>query len=49
MYAANAVSEYQAFVNDGNDALHRVESAESTILLGILMHALKQTMKQGKT
>ena len=32
--APNAVSEYQAFVDDVNDALRRVGSTESTILLG---------------
>ena len=30
----NAVSEYQAFVNDVNDVLQKVGSAESTILFG---------------
>ena len=30
----NAVSEYQAFVDDVNDALQRVGSTESTILFG---------------
>ena len=33
MYAPNAVSEYQAFINDVNDALQRVGSTESLILL----------------
>ena len=33
-YAPNAVSEYQAFVDDVNDTLQRVGSTESTILLG---------------
>ena len=33
MYAANAVNEYQAFVDDINDALQRVGSTESLILL----------------
>ena len=32
--APNIVSEYQAFVNDVNDALQKVELAESTVLLG---------------
>ena len=34
MYALNVVSEYQAFVDDGNDALQRIKSIESTTLLG---------------
>ena len=34
VYTANAVSEYQAFVDDVNDALQRVWYTESTILLG---------------
>ena len=34
VYAPNAVSEYQAFVEDVNDALQRVRSIESTVLLG---------------
>ena len=33
MYAPDAVSEYQAFVVDVNDALQRLGSAESTTLL----------------
>ena len=33
VYASNAVSEYRAFVDDVNDALQRVGSTESTILL----------------
>ena len=33
VYAPNAVSGYQAFVDDVNDALRRRESTESTILL----------------
>ena len=34
VYAPNAVSEYQASVDDVNNALQRVESTESAILLG---------------
>ena len=34
VYAPNAVSEYQGFVDDVNDALQRVKSTESTIHLG---------------
>ena len=33
VYAANAVNEYQAFVDDINDALQKVGSTESLILL----------------
>ena len=33
MYAPNAVSKYQAFVDDNNDALRRVGSIKSTIFL----------------
>ena len=32
-YTPNAVSKYQVFVDDVNDALQRVGSTESTILL----------------
>ena len=34
MYAPNASSKYQAFVDDVNNALEREGSTESTILLG---------------
>ena len=34
VYAPNAVSEYQVFVDDVNDALQRVASTEFTIVLG---------------
>ena len=34
MYAPNSISEYQAFVEDVNDALQRVGSTESTIFWG---------------
>ena len=34
VYPPNAVSEYQTFVDDVNDALQRIGSTESTILLG---------------
>ena len=37
MYTPNAVSEYQAFVNDVNDALQKVGSTKSTILLGNML------------
>ena len=33
VYAPNATSEYQAFVNDVNDALLRVSPTESTVLM----------------
>ena len=48
LYAPNAVREYQAFVDDVNDALQRVRSTESTIFSGILTHTLEQTAKHGK-
>ena len=34
VYAPNAGSEYQAFVDDNNNAFQRVGSTESTILMG---------------
>ena len=34
VYASHAVSEYQAFANDVNNAFQRVGSTESIILLG---------------
>ena len=34
VYAPNATSEYQAFVDDVNDALLRVSPTESTVLMG---------------
>ena len=34
MYTPNAVSKYQTFVNDVNNALQSVESTESTNLFG---------------
>ena len=34
VYAPNATSKYQAFVDEENDALFRVSSAESTVLMG---------------
>ena len=34
VYAPNAVSKYQVFVDDFNDALQRIGSTESTNLLG---------------
>ena len=34
MYATNVVSKYEAFVDNFNNALNRIGSAESTILLG---------------
>ena len=34
VYAPNATSEYQAFVDEVNDALLRVSAAESTVLMG---------------
>ena len=37
VYAPNAVSEYQAYMDDVNDALQRAGSTESTILSGIFI------------
>ena len=34
VYAPNATSEYQAFVDEVNDALLRVSAIESTVLMG---------------
>ena len=34
VYAPNATSKYQAFVDEENDALFRVSPAESTVLMG---------------
>ena len=34
VYAPNATSEYQAFVDDVNDAVLRVSPTESTVLMG---------------
>ena len=34
MYATNAVSEYQAFVGDVNDALQKVTQTDSATLFG---------------
>ena len=34
VYAPNAMSEYQAFVDEINDALLRVSATESTVLMG---------------
>ena len=36
IYAPNAMSEYQAFVDEVNDALPRVSPSESTVLMGNL-------------
>ena len=33
-YAPNATSEYQAFVDEVNEALYRVSATESTVLMG---------------
>ena len=34
VYAPNATNEYQAFVDDVNDAVLRVSPTESTVLMG---------------
>ena len=48
VYAPNATSEYQTFVDEVNDALLRVSAAESTFLWGILTHMLEQTQIRGR-
>ena len=48
VYAPNAVSEYQAFVDDVNAALQRVEAAESKVFGGVSTQTLKHTLKNGK-
>ena len=45
VYASNATSEYQAFVDEVNDALLRVSSA---VLMGILTPKLEQTQIRGR-
>ena len=46
VYVPNAVREYQAFLDVVNHAFQRVGS---TILLGILTHTVKRTMRHEKT
>ena len=46
VYAPDATSEYEAFVDEVNDALLRVSPTEFTVLTGILMHMLEQTQKR---
>ena len=48
VYAPNATSKYQAFVDEVNDALLRVSPTESTVLWGILTHMLEQTQIRGR-
>ena len=48
VYAPDAVSEYQAFVDGLSDALQRVWSTESTIFFGTINATLEPTMKHGK-
>ena len=48
VYATNAVSEYQAFVDDVHDALQRVRSIEFISFWGISTHTLEQIVKHGK-
>ena len=48
VYAPNATSEYQAFVDEVNDALLRVSLTESTLLMGIFTHMLVQTQIRGR-
>ena len=45
VYVFNAVSEYQAFVNDVINALQRVGSTEFMNLLKISTHTLEHVMK----
>ena len=49
VYSPNAVSEYQAFVDDVIDAIQRAGSTESRILWGISTHTLEQTVKHKMT
>ena len=46
VYVPNATSEYQAFVDEVNDALIRVPT-ESTVLREISKHTPKQTQIRG--
>ena len=48
VYAPNATTEYQAFVDEANDALLRVSPTESTSLWRILTHMLEQTQIRGR-
>jgi len=48
VYALNAASEYQAFVDEVNDALLRESPSESTVLWGISTHTVEQTRKHGR-
>ena len=48
VYDCNATSEYEAFVDELNDALLRVPPTEFTVLTGILTHMLEQTQIRGR-
>ena len=48
VHAPNAISEYQTFVDEVNNALLQVSSTESTVLMGILTHMLEQTQIRGR-
>ena len=48
VYAPNATSEYQAFVDEVNDALLHISPTESAVFTGILTHMLEQTQICGK-
>ena len=48
VYAPNATSEYQTFVDEVNDAVLRASATESTVLMGILTHMLEQTQIRGR-
>ena len=47
IYAPNAMSEYQAFMEEVNDTLLRVSPTESAVLM-ILSHMLEQTQIRGR-
>ena len=48
VYAPNATTEYQVFVDEVNDVLLQVSPTEFTILVGILTHMLEQTQIRGR-
>jgi len=48
VYVPNAASEYQAFVDEVNDALLRVSPAESTALMGDFNTHIGTDWKHGR-
>ena len=48
VYALNATREYQASVDEVNDALLRVSPTKFTVLLGVLTTMLEQTQIRGR-